>query len=600
MDNSFLPSGIPAFDYESPGLFSSYSQRIGQDDHAGMAASVMQQALEQGNWQSTGSQPLLAELDPVEADFFANAFKRNGAPETESASGVQAEIRAIEDHEGIDNNDQPLRKRTRFSQKAVRLLNSWLSTHQDDPYPSKSDVESLSGKTALTVRQIRTWFVNSRRRGPGQSHVSPPTEYAVSPPEQTESNSHNLRTPPYPAKTGHMKVDQYGGPRPALTSDSLAKLPTGSKPASSESIERYESQLETFDAEAMNTIQRAAAELPVWQDVAPRSNSADSVKSGRARSAVSSRAASNGSKSSASSMAFSIMSRTSGISKRGRKGRRRFGPSPVYLERVPQANPHQEGTKFPDKQDRGRYACTTCGKRSKERYEWRRHEATHFNEMEEWICMPNDDHMVNGRCMFCNESLFCKCHILWRAQTCLRKELRDRTFTRKDHLKQHFHHVHGLTREDLKAPRLNHAMESWHRPVAWANANLTALWCGFCKNYLHDWTTRLDHVSEHFQRGCTMGEWSSVGWECENFRDNCGLTIDGMKRMCSSLGCKVEKEYGRGYGPGLHLNEVHKFGNCGGFVFTNASQFREHLKSVHSVEFPGMNDLLCKVALWRT
>jgi hypothetical protein len=58
----------------------------------------------------------------------------------------------------------------RFSRESVRILKTWLTTHNRHPYPSDEEKEMLQRKTGLNKTQITNWLANARRRG----KVQPP------------------------------------------------------------------------------------------------------------------------------------------------------------------------------------------------------------------------------------------------------------------------------------------------------------------------------------------------------------------------------------------------------------------------------------------
>jgi len=43
-------------------------------------------------------------------------------------------------------------------------MENWLSSHEDNPYPTQAEKESLAKDTGITVKQVSTWFANTRRR----------------------------------------------------------------------------------------------------------------------------------------------------------------------------------------------------------------------------------------------------------------------------------------------------------------------------------------------------------------------------------------------------------------------------------------------------
>ncbi|KAK1149704.1 hypothetical protein N8T08_005257 [Aspergillus melleus] len=52
----------------------------------------------------------------------------------------------------------------RLPNPAVKILNAWLSQHQQDPYPTGQEKHELEEQTGLSKTQIANWFTNARRR----------------------------------------------------------------------------------------------------------------------------------------------------------------------------------------------------------------------------------------------------------------------------------------------------------------------------------------------------------------------------------------------------------------------------------------------------
>ena len=86
---------------------------------------------------------------------------------------------------------------------------------------------------------------------------------------------------------------------------------------------------------------------------------------------------------------------------------------------------------------------------------------------------------------------------------CQERQLDERTFYRKDHLRQHLKLVHNTK-------YLNWSMDSWK--VATADIKSR---CGFCGLALGSWGVRVDHLAEHFKTGSDMKDWKG-DWGFEN------------------------------------------------------------------------------------
>ncbi|KAI7786993.1 hypothetical protein LA080_001785 [Diaporthe eres] len=86
---------------------------------------------------------------------------------------------------------------------------------------------------------------------------------------------------------------------------------------------------------------------------------------------------------------------------------------------------------------------------------------------------------------------------------CTERQLDERTFYRKDHLRQHLKLVHNTK-------YLNWSMDSWK--VATPDIKSR---CGFCRLALASWGVRVDHLAEHFKTGSDMKDWKG-DWGFEN------------------------------------------------------------------------------------
>jgi hypothetical protein len=152
--------------------------------------------------------------------------------------------------------------------------------------------------------------------------------------------------------------------------------------------------------------------------------------------------------------------------------------------------------------------CTVCGIKLSEK-SWKRHEESQHFLQQEWTCMPSglpftDAHnLTDSECVFCRNTIpvgLRNAHVLScsrRAFECSTHPKQDRTFSRKDHLKQHMKAFHGTT---VKNDELN----TWCSNKIQGQIGWT---CGFCGDNLSDWATRAAHIARHFRNGCTMTSW---------------------------------------------------------------------------------------------
>ncbi|KAF2115686.1 hypothetical protein BDV96DRAFT_631609 [Lophiotrema nucula] len=188
-----------------------------------------------------------------------------------------------------------------------------------------------------------------------------------------------------------------------------------------------------------------------------------------------------------------------------RKGKRQYASSYELNIRRPSIN----AANGPTADDR--YPCTVCLKPFKTPYEWKRHESVvHDYHVRDWICMLDGALTQKDCCVFCSATVTTADHFEQHGTSkCLVKDIGERTFGRKDLLKQHVRQVHiaetnPVARKAFKIP------DTWARDVGAGCCNPSALWCGFCFRSLDSPAKRMDHVAEHFRNGFKMDKWISL------------------------------------------------------------------------------------------
>lgn len=138
------------------------------------------------------------------------------------------------------------------------------------------------------------------------------------------------------------------------------------------------------------------------------------------------------------------------------------------------------------------------------------------NSGQEW------DFSADGFCMFCQErvpeSELGEHNSRHNVKVCRDKPLEERTFTRKDQLKQRISSLHKAspTHQEAKPGvygSLNDALLFWKREAEASHFHdcLEALWCGLCRKNLPTWKERMDCVGKHFGNGRKMTAWQPYG-----------------------------------------------------------------------------------------
>lgn len=80
--------------------------------------------------------------------------------ELESLERTESSKRTIEEPTSIPNK----RPRHTFSESQTHILNSFLSSRIENPYPTEEEKTMLEKETQLTRKQIDSWFTNARKR----------------------------------------------------------------------------------------------------------------------------------------------------------------------------------------------------------------------------------------------------------------------------------------------------------------------------------------------------------------------------------------------------------------------------------------------------
>lgn len=135
------------------------------------------------------------------------------------------------------------------------------------------------------------------------------------------------------------------------------------------------------------------------------------------------------------------------------------------------------------------------------KHDWQRHEKSLHLSLERWVCCPKSPRALNSEtnqvcCVFCGVVDPDNSHIESHNYTsCQERHLDERTFYRKDHLRQHLRLVHSTKYQ-------NWSMDSWKVPTPDIRSR-----CGFCGVLLNTWPVRVDHLAEHFKQGSDMKNW---------------------------------------------------------------------------------------------
>lgn len=354
----------------------------------------------------------------------------------------------------------------RFSRESVRILKTWLSTHSNRPYPSEEEREALQRQTGLNKTQITNWLANARRRSKGKY-------------QPTRSTSPSVR-----GFSGAIEIPPRRG-TPALEHMNPLQRWENSPP---------ENEPASVTAIASAIFNESTSSIGSGHN-SPSSLTLNYTDDDADKSCKGSSASSFGTSPSSASFAsrFSHNSRSSfgsfgSIQQRGRRRRRRVAPK---------QGDEKIGLKTPLKT----FQCTFCTETFRTKHDWQRHEKSLHLSLERWVCCPKGPRALNPNtskvcCAFCNAPNPDNAHIeIHNYTSCQERLLDERTFYRKDHLRQHLRLVHD-------AKYLNWSMDSWKVATPEIRSR-----CGFCGKVLENWAIRVDHLAEHFKTGSDMKDW---------------------------------------------------------------------------------------------
>lgn len=406
----------------------------------------------------------LIQQDGVQLDGFPGVFEEPhpiGSPRPVNTSGFQPfQAPSLDEGESIARKSG-----TRFSRQAVKILKDWFAEHSHLPYPSERQKEELKKQTGLKQSQISNWLANARRRG----RVRPTS--ATSP---SVGRAIPVDIPYGASQLGHQSI------RDMSPLERWKHSPPEHEPASVSAIANAVATTSYNPEESSRSESRARS----------RQNSSDqssfSVFKAPSMSSLNTGRSSNSEMSFAS--AFSHRSQGS-FGSMEKRGRRRRTKRPL------------NNTRKPNETRSARiYQCTFCTDTFPAKYDWQRHEKSLHLALEKWTCAPYGGVIKTSQsgtvCVFCNAPNPSPSHLeTHNYSACQEKTLPERTFYRKDHLRQHLRLVHECKFDDT--------MENWKSAVVDIKSS-----CGFCPKLFTTWQCRVDHLAAHFKAGADMSHWT--------------------------------------------------------------------------------------------
>ncbi|EEU39059.1 uncharacterized protein NECHADRAFT_44194 [Fusarium vanettenii 77-13-4] len=359
----------------------------------------------------------------------------------------------------VDDVVTPPKIGTRFTRESIRILKSWLAAHKDSPYPDEAQKRRLQERTGLNRTQLMNWLANARRRNKSLGLRTASSEQFEQP------RPISIPRPPTPAFRDGSSLNPL---------ERWVESPPEHEPASAFDIARAVASNSSFNEESAGSPSFDPSGYP------HRTPSAGSVDTSRSSGGSFSSANSYGSQSSLKTFEPFRHAR----SRRRKRAFKRSGP------RTPLS---AAGKTF---------QCTFCTETFGRKYDWQRHENSLHLPLERWICAPagpccpnpTNDNLES--CVFCGLANPSDQHIeSHHYSECQDRAPEERTFNRKDHLRQHLRLFHNVSYSEW-------SMQQWRVPTP----NIRSR-CGFCHRTMTSWEERADHLANHFKLGKTMADW---------------------------------------------------------------------------------------------
>ncbi|KAL0942355.1 C2H2 type zinc finger domain-containing protein [Colletotrichum truncatum] len=354
---------------------------------------------------------------------------------------------------------------TSFSRDSTRILRQWLSSHTHHPYPSDEEKKILQHQTGLSKIQITNWLINARRRGKVQNRQRSISPYSGS------TKTTPIDVPKRPGTPAPRNNPRHQGLNPL---ERWVDSPPEHEPATVTAIARAVASSHAGSSGKTGRL--------IGFGVTDDSYIASYINDEPARSLRSS--ASSAGTSSGGSFASAYSHNSSGSV---------TIPRPLPRGRIRQRRrPKRTSLAHP----RNQYQCTFCTETFRTKHDWQRHEKSLHMPLERWMCSPDGPSAVNPEtgqicCVFCGEVDPSQAHIdSHNPSAC-----QERTFNRKDHLKQHLRLVHN-------AGLLEWPTKLWKMAIPDIRSR-----CGFCGALLDTWAFRADHLADHFKMGQDMANW---------------------------------------------------------------------------------------------
>lgn len=354
----------------------------------------------------------------------------------------------------------PGRGKHRHAKRATKLLKDWLAAHVTHPYPNEHEKQKLSEATGMSIRQISYWFVNARRRQLASKDADPDT------------SKEEFGTPPSAALPIATQTDIFHPSWSDMSPlDRWRHSPPEEEPAPWDAITMSLGPGLAASLSEPDLYHLALPELNDYEDGSGLSMSSSSASSAYSCS---------------SSMSLPVPERHNAFPRRQRRRKRT----------------RQKGLQTSPNNDNKPFQCTFCTDRFRTRYDWTRHEGSIHLVLEKWTCVAlgttyldtSDGELM--RCSMCDAANPTDQHVQsHRSSECAAKPINQRSFYRRDHLRQHLRAHHNVN--DILP-----SMKQWKSKLERLKSR-----CGFCGDTFTLWSERNDHIADHFRVGAQMKDW---------------------------------------------------------------------------------------------
>lgn len=362
---------------------------------------------------------------------------------------------------------------SRLPRSAKMVLAEWLSRHSQFPYPTDKEKEHLCEMSGLSRMQVNHWFANARKRG------KRPPEPAPEPSRPTSST------------TSQPKLPYMGGLHPFERWLSLGvEYEVAPVSAIVEEINRRNAQHDQLRPSCKASVRvEEFGRSTNWQYFRTGTSSISSmeIRSYAANQSVD-----------VEQQCLDTFAYLKRLDRRNGSTARR--PRSQQQQQQPKSECEISTTTTPQHHHQP-FPCTFCEASFKRKHEWQRHEKSCHLPLEKWTCTPHGGTVVDHAtceviCAFCPEVEPSPEHLQTHGYTaCAQRPVAERTFYRKDHLRQHLRLTHGVT-------KWVEAMESWKTQPEVVRSR-----CGFCSAWLDTWQARVDHLADHFVTGLSIDQW---------------------------------------------------------------------------------------------